>query len=64
MIIDQGSDQGVQPGNVFTVLRQQDGLEHEIDNYPAYRDERYPDRRGRHCIAWEVKTERDQSACW
>lgn len=56
IIIDKGSDQGVTPGNVFTVVRQQDGLTHEVMNNPAHREEEYPDEEVGHCIAWEVKT--------
>lgn len=55
IIIDQGSDQGVQPGNVFTVVRWQDGLQHEVANNPEFKDDRYPDEEVGHCIAWEVK---------
>ena len=56
VIVDKGSDQGVQPGNVFTVVRQQDGLEFQVMNDPAFRDEAYPEEEVGHCIAWEVKT--------
>jgi len=56
VIIDKGSDHGVQPGNVFTIVRQQDGLTHEVMNDPSYREEEYPDEEVGHCIAWEVKT--------
>ncbi len=56
VIIDKGSDQGVQPGNVFTILRQQDGIQHEVMNNPSFRDEDYPEEEIGHCIAWEVKT--------
>jgi hypothetical protein len=56
IIIDQGSNQGVQPGNTFTVLRQQDGLVHDVANHPEYRDEHYPIEDVGTCIAWEVKT--------
>jgi hypothetical protein len=55
-IVDQGSDQGVQPGNVFTVVRWQDGLQHETANNPAFKDDAYPDEEVGHCIAWEVKS--------
>ncbi len=56
MVIDQGSNQGVQPGNTFMIMRQQDGLEHKVANFPAYRDERYPIEDIGACIAWEVKS--------
>jgi hypothetical protein len=56
VIIDRGSDQGVQPGNVFTVLRQQDGIQFQVANDPAFRDESYPVEEIGHCIAWEVKS--------
>ncbi|MBL8955862.1 MAG: LysM peptidoglycan-binding domain-containing protein, partial [Myxococcaceae bacterium] len=56
VIIDKGSDQGVQPGNVFTFVRRQDGLEREVDIDPAHYNEDYPDEEVGHCIAWEVKT--------
>jgi hypothetical protein len=56
VIIDKGSDQGVQVGNTFTFLRQQDGLEHRTINYPPFRDEHYPIEKVGSCIAWEVKS--------
>ena len=55
VIIDKGSDQGVQAGNTFKFLRQQDGLEHRTVNYPPYKDEHYPVEDVGACIAWEVK---------
>jgi hypothetical protein len=56
LIVDVGSNQGVQPGNTFSVLRQQDGLAHQVNNFPSFRDERYPTEDIGTCIAWEVKT--------
>jgi hypothetical protein len=56
VIVDQGSDQGVQPGNVFTVIRQQDGMHYMSMHEPSYRDEEYPEEEVGHCIAWEVKS--------
>ena len=45
-------------GNVFTVLRQQDGNVHQVINHPDYRDEAFPIEEVGQCIAWEVKSTR------
>lgn len=56
VVLDVGSDQGVQPGNVFHILRQQEGLTYENLNYPPAFDGRWPVENVGSCIAFDVKS--------
>lgn len=56
LVIDQGSDQGVQPGNTFTVVRQYDGLGQDAVLNPQDADDRYPEEDVATCMATEVKS--------
>ena len=56
VVIDLGSDQGVQQGNQFTIVRQQEGLAYETLNYPPHYDGRWPKEEVGACIAFDVKS--------
>ncbi|MBL9038670.1 MAG: LysM peptidoglycan-binding domain-containing protein [Archangium sp.] len=56
LIIDRGTEDGVQVGNTFTIFRQHDSLSQEIYLDPTIRDEAFPKEDIASCMAFEVKT--------
>ncbi len=56
MVIDKGSGDGVEVGNVFTVFRQMDGISGEAINEPYLLDDKWPKEDVGQCMAVEVKT--------
>jgi LysM repeat protein len=58
VVVDKGSDQGVEAGNVFTIFRQMDGIHHKDPISQPYRlDEDWPKEDVGQCMAVEVKNE-------
>ena len=56
VVIDLGTDQGVQPGNTFTVIRQLEGLDERAMLHPEAVDTAMPVEDIGTCIAVEVKS--------
>lgn len=56
IIIDRGSDQGVKPGFVFTIYRQNDGLPQDVVINPTRLQDDMPREDVGQCVAFEVKT--------
>ena len=56
IIVDRGSNDGVQPGNTFTVVRQQDGLPLDTVIHPSVRMEEFPKEDVGTCMAFDVKS--------
>lgn len=55
-IVDKGSDDGVKPGNVFTIWRQHDGLAQDNILNPSHIEEQWPREDIGQCVAFEVKS--------
>ncbi len=56
IVIDRGADDGVKPGNVFTIWRQHDGLSQAAFLDPTLREEELPREDVGACMAFEVKS--------
>lgn len=56
IIIDKGADDGVKPGNTFTIWRQHDALSQATFLNPTRRDEDLPREDVGVCMAFEVKS--------
>lgn len=55
-IIDKGSDDGVKPGNTFTIWRQHDSLGQDKLLNPSRIEEQWPREDIGECVAFEVKS--------
>lgn len=56
VIVDKGSNDGVQPGNTFSIYRQQDGLNISTVISPSVRNSDLPKEDVGQCMAFDVKT--------
>jgi hypothetical protein len=56
VVIDRGSNDGLQPGNTFQIFRQQDGLARATLVTPSVRDTTLPKEDVGSCMVFDVKT--------
>lgn len=56
MIVDKGSDDGVKPGNTFTIWRRHDALAQDNVLNPSRIEEQWPKEDIGECVAFEVKS--------
>lgn len=56
IIVDIGADDGIQPGNTLTIIRQHDASVPEVGVDPTYVDDQFPLEEVGTCLAMDVKS--------